>query len=226
MLFGYLGQRMHALLYIISMTITKIENQKKNKERFNVFIDGQFACGINGDTLVKFGLSTNDEISEDTLNEIKNFDEYLYSKKISYDFLSYRVRSEKEIRDKLKLKEISSGTIEKTILHLKELKLLDDEEFARQLVKEKLSSKPAGKAVLKQKLYQKGVHADIINRVLEESINDTNEKDFVKEIFNKYFHKVKGLDIVKQRKKMFDYLARKGFDFEIIKEVINENINT
>jgi regulatory protein len=206
------------------MIITKIENQKKNKERFNVFIDGQFACGINGDTLVKFGLSTNDEIKEETLNDIKNFDEYLYSKKISYDFLSYRIRSVKEIKDKLKLKEISQGTIEKTIAHLKELKLLDDEEFARQLVKEKLANKPSGKAVLKQKLYQKGIPAEITKRVLEETFNDSNEKEFVKEIFNKYFGKVKGLDVFKQRKKMFDYLARKGFDFEIIKEVINENI--
>lgn len=208
------------------MVITKIENQKKNKERYNIFIDGQFACGVNGDTLIKFGLSTNDEISEDALNAIKNFDEYLYSKKISYDFLSYRIRSEKEIRDKLKLKEISSGTIEKTVEHLKELKLLNDEEFARQLVNERLSSKPAGKAVLKQKLYQKGISAGIIQKVLEESINDTNEKDFVKEIFNKYFNKVKGLDVMTQRKKMFDYLARKGFDFDVIKEVISEKINT
>lgn len=206
------------------MIITKIENQKKNKERFNVFIDGQFACGISGDTLVRFSLSTNDEIKEETLDEIKNFDEYLYSKKISYDFLSYRIRSVKEIKDKLKLKEISQGTIEKTIAHLKELKLLDDEEFARQLVKEKLASKPVGKAVLKQKLFQKGISAEISERVLEESFNDSNEKEFVKEIFNKYFGKVKGLDVFKQRKKMFDYLARKGFDFEIIKEVINENI--
>jgi len=208
------------------VTITKIENQKKNKERFNVFIDGQFACGISGDTLIKFGLSANDKITDETLNEIKNFDEYLYSKKISFDFLSYRIRSEKEIRDKLKLKEISPGTIERTVEHLKELKLLDDEEFAKQLVREKLSSKPVGKAVLKQKLYQKGIPADITERILEESFNDTNEKEFVKEIFNKYFNRVKGLDIMKQRKKMFDYLARKGFDFELIKEVINENIQS
>jgi regulatory protein len=188
------------------MTITKIEKQKRNKDRWNVFIDGIFACGINSDTFLKYQLKTGDNIDENMLREIRNFDEYLFSKKIAFDFLSYRIRSEKEIKDKLKGKDISQSSIERTIEHLKELKLINDEEFARQLITEKLSGKTVGKSVLRQ------------------FFSEDDEKEFVKTNFDKYFRRVEGLEKQQKRKKMFDYLARKGFDFEIIKQVINENI--
>jgi len=208
----------------VNMTITKIEKQKKNKDRWNVFIDGAFACGVNSDTLLKFQLRSGDEIDENKLNDIQNFDEYLYSKKIAFDFLSYRIRSEKELKDKLKSKDISHTSIERTIEHLKELKLINDEEFARQLISEKLASKPAGKAVLRQKLIQKGISFKLSNEILKEYFSEDNEKEFVISNFDKYFRRVEGLDRQQKRKKMFDYLARKGFDFDIIKQVINEKI--
>lgn len=206
------------------MTITKIEKQKKNKDRWNVFIDGAFASGVNSDTLLKFQLKSGDEIDENKLKEIQDFDEYLYSKKIAFDFLSYRIRSEKELKDKLKGKDISRASIERTIEHLKELKLINDEEFARQLISEKLSSKPAGKAVLRQKLMQKGISFKLSEEILKEYFSEDNEKEFVISNFDKYFRRVEGLDRQQKRKKMFDYLARKGFDFDIIKQVINEKI--
>jgi regulatory protein len=206
------------------MTITKIEKQKRNKDRWNVFIDGIFACGINSDTFLKYQLKTGDNIDENMLREIRNFDEYLFSKKIAFDFLSYRIRSEKEIKDKLKGKDISQSSIERTIEHLKELKLINDEEFARQLITEKLSGKPVGKSVLRQKLVQKGISFAQSDEILKEFFSEDDEKEFVKTNFDKYFRRVEGLEKQQKRKKMFDYLARKGFDFEIIKQVINENI--
>jgi len=208
----------------VIMTITKIEKQKKNKDRWNVFIDGAFACGVNSDTLLKFQLKSGDEIDENKLKEIRDFDEYLYSKKIAFDFLSYRIRSEKELKDKLKGKDISHTSIERTIEHLKELKLINDEEFARQLISEKLASKPVGKAVLRQKLIQKGISFKLSDEILKEYFSEDNEKEFVISNFDKYFRRVEGLDRQQKRKKMFDYLARKGFDFDIIKQVINEKI--
>jgi regulatory protein len=194
------------------MTITKIEKQKKNKDRWNVFIDGVFACGINSNTLLKFQLKSGDETDENKLKEIQDFDEYLFSKKIAFDFLSYRIRSEKEIKDKLKGKDISQSSIERTIEHLKTLRLINDEEFARQLITEKLASKPVGKAVLKQKLVQKGINFKLSDEILKEFFSEDDEKEFVINNFDKYFRRVEGLDRQQKRKKMFDYLARKGFN--------------
>lgn len=206
------------------MVITKIEKQKKNSKRWNLYIDGEFACGISEDTFLNFGFRTNDEISEDTLNEVKRFDEYQFAKKSALDFLSYRIRSRKEIIDKLKSKKISSATIDKTIAHLEKLGLINDEEFAKLLVQSSTGKNPSGKSVIRQKLHKKGISKEISESVLNNIFTEETEKSFVLDLFNKYKKKLTGLGKRQKRKKMFDYLARKGFDFDIINEILNEKL--
>jgi regulatory protein len=204
------------------LNITKIEKQKKNSKRWNLYIDGEFACGISEDTYVNFGFRTNDEITEATLNEVKRFDEYQFAKKTALDYLSYRIRSVKEIKDKLKEKKISGETIEKTIDHLEKLGLINDGEFAKLLIQSKTGKNPSGKNVIKQKLYSKGIAKEIIEKVLNEYYTEDNEKKLLLDVFNKYQNKIKGLDRNRRRKKMFESLARKGFDFDLINELLNE----
>ncbi len=206
------------------MVITKIEKQKKNRKRWNLYVDGEFTCGISEDTFLNFGLRTNDEITDETINEIKKFDEYLYAKKSALDFLSYRIRSVKEITDKLKSKKISAGTIEKTITHLEKLGLINDEEFAKQLVQSKTGKKPAGKAVIRQKLFQKGISKNVAEKVIEELYSSEKEKELILEVYGKYQKKLKGPDKYSRRKKMFEHLMRKGFDVDLINELLNEKI--
>ncbi len=103
--------------------------------------------------------------------------------------------------------------------------MLNDEEFARLLVQSKTGKNPAGKNVIKQKLYQKGISKEISEKVLDEIFTEAKEKILLLDVFNKYRTKLKGLDENKRRKKMFDYLARKGFDFDLINELLNEKFS-
>ncbi len=206
------------------MVITKIEKQKKNSKRWNLYIDGEFACGISEDTFLKFGLRTNDEIADDTINEIKKFDEYQYAKKSALDSLSYRIRSTAEIRDKLKSKKISPGTIEKTVEHLDKMGLINDEEFARQLVLSKMGKKPAGKNVIRQKLFQKGISKNTADKVIEELYTADKEDELIADVYNKYAKKVEGMDKYQKRRKLYEYLVRKGFDNDSINEFLNEKL--
>ena len=206
------------------MTITSIAPQRRNKKRWNISIDGEFACGVAEDTVLKFGLRVNDEIDKKTLDKIIHFDEFVYAKKIAYDFLGYRSRSVSEIEKKLKSKDISPGTIRKVIRQIQELGLLDDEQFAKQLISDKIKRKPVGKRVLMQKLYQKGVKKDVSEKVLEEVYTPENEKQYALQNFNKLFPKIKDADRNTQKKKTFELLARRGFDFDVINEIIHENL--
>lgn len=206
------------------MVITKIEKQKKNSKRWNLFVDGEFACGISEDTFLKFGLRTNDEITEDTVNEIKKFDEYQFAKKSALDFLSYRIRSTAEIKEKLKSKKISAGTIDKTIAHLDKIGLLNDNEFAKLLVQSKMGKKPAGKKVIRQKLFQKGIPKIIGDKVIEELYTADKEIELIADIYKNYSSKIKGLDKFQKRRKLFEYLMRKGFDIDSINEFLNEKL--
>jgi len=206
------------------MLITKIEPQKRNKRRRSIFVDGAFYCGVDEDTLLNFGLRINDEIDSRTLDQVKEFDEFVYAKKLAYDYLSYQPRTVSEIEKKLKTKEISPDTIHKTVEHLRRLGLLNDAEFASQLIASKLSRKPVGKKILLQKLYQKGVKKNISEEVISRIVTPEREKEFALQNFKKIYPKIRHNDNITQRRKIFQFLARRGFDFEIINEVIRENL--
>ena len=206
------------------MTITKIERQKKDRNRCNLYIDGVFFCGLNDDTVLKFGIAANDEIDEKKLGEIRDFDEYIYGKKIAFDYLSYRIRTVSEIRKKLKLKKISEQSIEKVLKHLNELKLTNDEEFAQQLIREKLARNPTGKRVLKQKLFEKGISKEVSDNAIQKAFDEIDEKELALASFTKYFTRIKSEEPDKQRKKTFDLLSRRGFNFDVINEIIREHL--
>jgi regulatory protein len=108
--------------------------------------------------------------------------------------------------------------------HLSELGLTNDEEFARQLVNEKIKRKPVGKRVLKQKLFEKGISKEITRSTLDKKFSEIDENELASESLGKYLPKINDLEKPVQRKKAFDHLARKGFDFDVIKDVIRENI--
>lgn len=206
------------------MLITKIEQQKKNKSRWSIFADGSFVLGVSEDTIFKFGLRVKDELDDNELRKIREYDEYIYGKKIAFDFLSYRTRSVKEIKDKLKKKSISADSIDKVIEHLAKLNLINDEVFAQEFVNAKVKFKPSGKRVLSQKLIEKGIAKEVREKVLSDTFERVDEKELAMQNFKKYFNRLKDKEPLEQRKKMFDHLVRKGFGFDLVKEIIKENI--
>jgi len=201
------------------MVITKIEQQKKDKHRYNVYIDSEFSSGLYDDTIIKFGLRTNDKIDEAKLEKIKEYDEVNFGKKLAYSFLSYKQRSEKDIEKKLKQNKISQTAIETIIGLLKEQKYLDDEKYAKQFIENKISRKPLGKRVLKQKLFEKGIGKEITETILSESYPEETETESARILLEKYQKKVKGKDQFEKRRKCFQYLISKGFDYDIVKEI-------
>ncbi len=206
--------------FYLRMLITKIDKQKKNNKRYNLYIDSEFFCGIYDDTILKFGIATGDELTENEINDIRNFDEYMYGKKAALDYLSYRIRSISEIKKKLKTKKLSEGNIERVITHLTELGLVNDEDFARQLINEKIKNKPAGKKLLQQKLFEKGIPKNISEDVLNNIFTSDIEKELAQKLYDKLKPKLIGLEIQDRKKKIYETLARKGFDYDIINEII------
>ncbi len=205
------------------MKITRIEKQKKRSNRYNIFLDGEFAFGLYDDTILKYGLRTNDELSPDRINEMREEDEYTFGKNVAYKFLSYRQRSEKEIRAKLKEKKIQPATIEKIIKYLRELKYLDDELFSKMYLQSQLLNKPAGKRLLKMKMLEKGISKDTADKILKENYNEEDEIKAAKLLLSKYTKRIKKKDEKEIKKKCFQYLISRGFDFEIAKQVIGES---
>ncbi|HEX7401327.1 MAG TPA: RecX family transcriptional regulator, partial [candidate division Zixibacteria bacterium] len=150
-------------------TITKIEAQKRRPHRCSVFIDGKFAFGVNDEIVAKFGLKKGQDVNEPTLKKILLGENENKAKETALRFLSFRRRTEKEIKDKLIQRGFDENIIKRTVEKLKEYDLINDLEFAIAWVKERLEYKPRGKKLLRQELWKKGIKKEIIDQALDES---------------------------------------------------------
>jgi len=139
--------------------------------------------------------------------------------------LGRRDRSVGEIRNKMKEKKFEEEEIEQTIKHLKKLNFLDDGKFATHYISNQISIKPLGKYQLKQKLKRKFVSDEIIDNAIKE-ISPDRELELAKEASLKYQKShpaVNDTNAEKNRQKLARHLISRGFDWEIVKDIIDES---
>lgn len=205
--------------------ITALEPQKKKKNRVNIFVDGEFAVGLSQDIVFKNRLKAGKEISSQQLEQLVKENELDKILLKVYRFLSYRPRSEKEIRDYLAKKKTSVLLTALVIKTLEKQKYLDDKEFASWWVDQRMQFRPVGEWVLKAELLQKGISKKIIEEMVNGQWSIVNSQDLALKAAKKKLRRYKGLDQIEFRRKMGNFLARRGFDWETIKEV-TEKIST
>lgn len=136
------------------MKITKIE---KKKRLYLIEIDEAEHFYITEDTIVHFMLSKNKEILPEQLEEIKTFAQFSYGKNLALYYLSFKQRTEKEVKDYLIRHDINTTVISQILTQLKEEKWLDDSKYIDNILHQNLHSGDKGAFILKQKLLQKGI---------------------------------------------------------------------
>jgi regulatory protein len=136
-------------------TITALVAQKRNKERVNVYLDGEFAFGLALIEALK--LHKGQQLSDDDIARLKALDEIEVAHDRALNFLSYRPRSSEEVRRNLHQKEFAEQTIETVIERLTGAGLLDDAAFARYWVDNRERFEPRSRRALRYELRQKGV---------------------------------------------------------------------
>lgn len=201
--------------------VTKIEPQKRNPKRWSVFLEDKFAFGLDEEVLYKYGLKEGQKLEQKKIERIIQSEIQKEAKELSLRFLSYRVRSEKEVRDKLKSKGFTKDITEKVIEDLRRVNLLDDYEFASAWIRDRLSNNPRGKALLKQELYKKGIKQEIIERTLKEYFADeARELALAKKLLGKRIKRYENLEPNVAKRRMSDFLLRRGFSYDIIKQAL------
>lgn len=206
------------------MRITKIESQKSNPSRKNIYVDGEFALGIGAETLLLFGLRTGDDIGPEKLKAITAAEGLNSAKNAALRFLSHRARSEREVRDKLREKEFSDEEISKTLDELRALGLLDDAAFARSFIRHQLALRPKGKLALMRQLLMLGVQKNVIEEAFSEVFQQTSQEDAARVAATKFLKKSRlsraNSALVKQ--KLAAFLGRRGFTWDVITTVTKE----
>lgn len=210
------------------MIVTKLEYQKRNPNRVNIYIDNNFFCGISINTLARELLYEGMNIDEQTLEKIvyKELEDRFLNRAIEY--ISRSAKTEFQVNRYLKdLKFKKRGIWYREdiqvdwdnmflniVNRLKELHLLDDEEYARMFVQSRLSNRPRGKNILISELLSKGVDREIAQRVCDEEVED--EYLVLKRVFEKKF---KGNKFDRNDSRMVNFLLRKGFSWDLIEKL-------
>jgi regulatory protein len=199
--------------------ITAIKPQK-NKKRVNIYLDGKFAFGLNLENYVKLGLKVGQGLTEDEVEEIVIKAEFQKTLGKLLKFTTLRPRSKREVSGWLRRKKVHE-TIHKDLFNrLKRLDLIDDKKFARWWVEQRLTFRPRGTRALRSELYQKGIDRKIIDMVLKET--DVDEVEIAKKLLNKKMYRFKKLKKLEAKKKMSEFLARKGFSWNVINAVLKD----
>lgn len=204
--------------------VTSLKPQRDGK-RVNVYMDGDFAFGIDLDNLVKFGIKIEKEFSKEEIDKIVYEAEFHKTFSKLLNFATLRPRSEKEINDWL-LRKLKKSLSEKFFLkqslrlrhRLNKLELIDDVKFAKWWVGQRLEFKQKSKREMQFELKQKGINQQIIKDVFADS--DIDEELLAKKQFEKNKYKWKKFDEKTQKEKASAFLARKGFNWETIKSVV------
>jgi regulatory protein len=194
-------------------TVTALEVQKRNKERVNVYLDGEFAFGLN--LLEASQLHKGQQLTESQIAALTSQDTVQKAYERALRFLGTRPRSIAEVRRNLTKKEIPPAMIDAVIERLEAHAYVDDVAFAQYWINNRQQFRPRGSRALRFELREKGIDSKIIDEALAEL--DASEAAY-QAAKDKARHLSK-LEPREFREKLGAFLARRGFDYGTVREV-------
>jgi regulatory protein len=200
-------------------TITALEIQKRNKERVNVYLDGEYAFSLALIEAAK--LRKGQSLTDAEIDALCGEDDVTRAVDYAANFLSYRPRSVAEVRRNLEKKDLPEAIIEQAIDRLQQLGYVDDVAFARYWLENRDTFKPRGPAALRYELRQKGVAEDIIGAALE----SLDPFDAARRAGEAKARRLRGLTREAFRNKLGSFLQRRGFRYETTRDVIHQIID-
>ena len=193
--------------------ITAIQAQVKDKERCNIYLDGQFYCGLKAETVYRYQLQVGQKIEQSRLEEIQFENEKMQALDKAFSYLSATMKTERQMRDYLCKKGYLPSVCDYVLEKLYYYKLIDDKPYTKQYIKS--ASKTKGARRISLELRQKGVDVDMIDDALI-TIEDAEER--AKEVLAKYMrHKA---NTKENLAKAFRYLLSRGFNYDDVKSAL------
>ncbi len=203
----------------MTKVITAITAQKRNTQRLNISLDGEYAFSLDRLTAawLKVGrkLSPPEEIA--SLQE-KDEQEVAFNRALRY--LSYRARSEAEMRKYLSDKGFSENVSQTVIDRLKDERLINDPRFAQDWIDNRVSFRPRSQTQLRFELRNKGLSEDLIEDALQEA--DLDDIELACAAGKKLVGRYARLDWPDFRQKLGAALARRGFSYETVRSVTRQ----
>lgn len=195
--------------------ITDIQQQKRSKGRFSVYVDGKYAFALGDLELGLSNLRIGRELSETEVDEFKASSEEgkAYNRAIKY--LSYRPRSVWEVKDYLAKRGVDDEVIDGVVQRLKDARLLDDIQFAISWVVNRQALRPRSRKMLEIELQAKRVSRDAISVAME----GLDEEEELLALVG-LAEKKRRLTQYREPEKLMGYFSRQGYSYALIKKAL------
>ncbi len=192
------------------MKVTALKAQARNQARVNVYLDGRFAFGLAKIEAAR--LRIGQELDEAALTRLQQADEAEQAYERALKLLASRPRSEAEVRRKLRDHEVPEAALEEVLVRLRRAGLVNDQEFAHFWVENRATFRPRSKRALQAELRRKGVPPETLSKALVA----TDDADSAYRVASQRARRLKSLPHLEFRRKLGEFLARRGFDYELI----------
>lgn len=199
--------------------ITALQVQQRNSQRVSVYLDGEFAFGLARITAA--WLKIGQDLSDEKIAALQAEDAREVALQRVGHLLEYRQRTESEVRQYLRKHGFDETVIQDTLEQLKKVGLLDDARFAENWVENRTSFRPRSRKALTVELRRKGIGDEAIGAALQ-ILTPEQEADLALQAARKQNRKLASLDWNAYRNRLGSHLARRGFDYETIRSVVEQ----
>jgi len=208
------------------MIVTRIERQRRQRNRVNLFLDGEFAFGLHDDIVAKARIRVGDELDPATIGILKSTEETKLARDNALRLLATRMRSEKELRFTLLEHEFDPTVVDNVLLELQTKGYIDDRKFAAAFIRDARLRKPAGTAMLFQKLRLKGIDRALIMEALDDLLPADTEQELAYTSAMKLLKRIrssrKPVPPEKEKQRLSQYLAQRGFPWSTIRPALRK----
>ncbi len=199
--------------------ITKIATQKNNNERYNLYLDEKYAFSIDEAVLIKYQLTKGKVIEAFTIDEIVFDDEVRKAYNKAIQFLSFRMRSEQEVKDKLLASDFGEAVVLEAVRKLYDHGFLNDESFTKALVATQKKNAKKGPRAIRVELKKKGIEKDLQDEVLS-TYSEEEQIEIARGLIEKLINQNQSKTPLQVKQKAQELLQRKGYNFSIISQAI------
>lgn len=190
----------------------------QDTEVFLLQLDNKQVFHIPYSVFEKYSLSKNLELSNEMYNILYEYEKYFQAKSAALSYLSYGLKSSKEVKDYLAKKKYSTSIQEKVVEQFIKTGLIDDLYYAKAFTRDKLKLNHYGPIRIQMELKKKGIDEAFIDETLKE-VSKEILIETAYEASIKKIHSLKNKSNFQKKQKIYQFLSYKGFDYDTIMSV-------
>lgn len=206
------------------MIITAIVPSHRKEGRFDVQADGRHLATVSLDTVERMELGVGAALDGERERRLLEAAEALAVYDRALNMLAAQGRSSRDLRKRLIQKGEPAALVDLAIERLTTIGLLDDAQFARSLARSKAVGQGASKRRVQQEMFKRGVARDVadeaITEVFEEEAVDEGEN--AEAAARKKLRSLTGVDAETRRRRLYGFLARRGYAPDAIRETLEK----